>query len=170
MGYHRVWVMGAMGYEGVDCTTHQITAHHATVTVLPCVVPWGTAAHQITTALLHGVLPPVVPPPMVLPVVSSLYCCSCAAPCCAAATALPHIVPWGAAAYCVTVMPPPVVLLVVLLPCCCSHSAPHHATATVPPHVVLWGVAACCAATHGNACHVIAVSSRSAKFDIQVRL
>jgi|SRR5712671_4684079 len=74
-------------------TTHQITTYCTATTVLPCVVPWGAAACQITTALPHGVLPPVTPPPMVLPVVSSLYHCSHAAPCCTTATVLPCIMP-----------------------------------------------------------------------------
>jgi len=116
--------------------------------------------------LLHGVLPPVMPLPMVLPVVLSPYHRSYAAPCHTATTALPHVVPWGAAACHVAVALPPMVLLVVSLLYHCSHSAPCHATATVPPCVVPWGIAACHAAACGTACHVIAGSGRLAKFNI----
>src|SRR5712675_24115 len=72
---HRV-AIAQLNIMPQGTTTHQITAHHATVTVLPHVVPWSAAAHQITTILLHGVLPPVMLLPMVLPVVLSPYCCS----------------------------------------------------------------------------------------------
>ena len=122
------------------------------MTALLHVMLWGAAAHQITTVLLHGVLPPIAPPPVVLPVMSSLCCHSCATPCCTATTALPCVVPQGTAACYIAVMPLPMVLPVMLSLCHHSHAAPHHTATTVQPHVVPWGIAACRAATHGAAC------------------